>query len=252
MNEALPLAALGVLLVRPGAFVLATPIFGGQFVPQPIRLALTVILAVLMFPAVTLPEPQSYAGVARIVAAEMIVGLALALAIRVLVAGAELAGYVAGFQIGFSYAALVDPQTGARNNVVALLYGSMATVAFLGVNGHHALLRALARSYEALPPGAWTLDGLSGLAVTRMLGLVFIIGAQLAMPIVAVLFIVEVGLGLASRAAPSLNLMSLGFSLRLIFGLIVLALVIQVVPGAVVRYAPAALEAALRLVWGPR
>jgi len=250
MTEALPLAALGVLLVRPGAFVLGTPLFGGPFVPPPVRIALTVILAVLMFPAVALPDIPNYAGVARIVAGEMVIGLALALAIRVLVAGAELAGYVAGFQIGFSYATLVDPQTGARNNVVSLLYGSLATVAFLGVNGHHALLRALARSYEALPPGAWALDSLSALAVTRLLGLVFLIGVQLAMPIVVVLLIAEVGLGLASRAAPSLNLMTLGFSLRLAVGLLTLAVIIQVVPGAVAQYAPTALEAAMRLIWG--
>lgn len=252
MNESFPLVALGILIVRPGMLIAATPIFGGTFVPAPVRLALTLILGVLLLPMVDAPPVTSGFGLALIVAAEAAIGLALALSIRALVAGAEFAGHVAGFQIGLSYAALVDPQTGARNNILAMMYGSLATIAFFGVNGHHALLRVLARSYEVLPPGGWRIHEGMAAAVTRLLGLVFMIGAQLAMPIVTVLLLVEVALGLASRAAPALNVMALGFPVRVGVGLLALAAGIQVVPGAVARYAPAAIEAALRLVWAPR
>lgn len=252
MNDAFPLVALGILIVRPGMLIAATPIFGGTFVPTPVRLALTLILGVLLLPLVDAPAITSGSRLALIVATEAAIGLALALSIRALIAGAEFAGHVAGFQIGLSYAALVDPQTGARNNILAMLYGSLATIAFFGVNGHHALLRVLARSYETLPPGGWSVHaGMAG-AVTRLLGLVFLIGAQLAMPIIIVLLLVEVALGLASRAAPALNIMALGFPVRVGVGLLALAVGLQVVPGAVARYAPAAIEAATRLVWAPR
>lgn len=252
MTDTFPLAALGVLLVRPGALVLATPVFGGSFVPVPVRIALTAILAVLLFPAVTVPDTLSPVGLAVVVAGETVIGVALSLAIRVLVAGAEFAGHVSGFQVGLSYAATVDPSTGSRNNVVTVLYGSLATVAFLGINGHHALLRALVHSYEAMPLGAWQLSTLSAETVTRMLGLVFLIGAQLAMPLIVVLLLVEVGIGLASRAAPALHVMTLGLPVRVAVGLLTLAVAVQVVPGAVSRYAPAALEAATRLIWPAR
>jgi flagellar biosynthesis protein FliR len=248
MNEALPLAAFGVLLVRPGTLIVATPIFGGAFVPTTIRVALTGILALVLFPTVHLPELNTTAAIVSAVAAETVTGLALALAVRVLVAGAEFAGYIAGFQIGLSYAAMVDPQTGTRSNVVAMLYSSLATVAFLATNGHHALLRALVRSYDMLPVGAWAIGTPTAVAVTKLLGLLFLIGTQLSMPIVIVLLLVEVGLGLASRAAPALNLMTLGFPVRIAAGLLALAVGVQVVPGAVVRYAPSVLETASRLV----
>jgi flagellar biosynthetic protein FliR len=91
-----------------------------------------------------------------------------------------------------------------------------------------------------------------GAAIVRLLGLVFLIGMQLAMPIVIALLLVEVALGLASRVAPALNLMTLGFPVRIGIGLLALAASIHVVPGAVARYAPAALEAASRLAWSPR
>jgi flagellar biosynthetic protein FliR len=252
MNDPLPLVALGILLVRPGMLILATPIFGGAFVPPHVRLALTVVLAVILLPAVNVPQPASALGLALVVAGEAAVGLALALSIRALVAGAELAGQVAGFQIGVSYAALVDPMTGARNNVLSLLYGSLAMVAFLGVNGHHELLRALVLSYDALPPGQWPMVAGMAAGVARLLGLVFSLGTQLAMPVIVVLLLVEVVLGLVSRVAPALNLMVVGFPLRVGVGLLVLATGIQIVPGAIARYAPGALEAAVRLAWVPR
>jgi flagellar biosynthetic protein FliR len=252
MNDPLALAALGILLVRPGVLVVATPVFGGAFVPAPVRVALTVVLGVLLMPAVPVTAPPSPAAAAVLVAGEAVIGLALSMSLRVLVAGAELAGHVAGFQIGISYAAIVDPMTGARNNVLSMLYGSLATITFLGVNGHHAMLRVLADSYAALPPGSWHLASSTVPAAARLLGVVFTLGVQLAMPLVIVLLMVEIVLGLVSRVAPALNLMVIGFPIRLGIGLLTLAVVIQVVPSAVVRYAPAAFEAATRLAWSPR
>lgn len=247
MNEALPLAALGVLLVRPGVLVVASPVFGGQFVPVPVRLALTAVLAVLMMPLVAVPAGLSSMALAAVVAGEAIIGFALAFSIRAIVAGAELAGHVAGFQIGMSYAALVDPQTGVRNNLTASLYASLATIVFFAINGHHAMLRALTQSYRALPPGQWHVADSTVGTVTRILGLVFLLGVQLAMPVVIVLLLVELALGLVSRVAPALNLMVFGFPIRVSVGLLALAAGIAVVPEVVRRYAPAALEAASRL-----
>jgi flagellar biosynthetic protein FliR len=249
VNDAFPLVALGIILVRPGVFIIATPVFGGTFIPPPVRIALTLALGVVLLPLVRTPVPSTVAALVLIVAGEAAVGFALALSIRALVAGAELAGHVAGFQIGIGYAAIVDPQSGVRNNVLSALYGTLATVVFLGINAHHAMLRALTRSYDLMPPGNWQANTGIGDAATRLLGIVFLLGMQLAMPVIIVLLIVEVALGLVSRVAPALNLMVIGFPLRLGVGLLVLAVGIQVVPGAIVRYVPAALDAAARLAW---
>jgi flagellar biosynthetic protein FliR len=252
VNDALPLVALGIILVRPGVLIVATPVFGGAFTPAPVRIALTLALGVVLMPLVPMPAPTSVAGLALIVAGEAAVGLALAMSIRALIAGAELAGHVAGFQVGIGYAAIVDPQSGARNNVLSALYGTLATIVFLGINAHHALLRALARSYDILPPGNWQANTGLAEAATRLLGIVFLLGVQLAMPVIIVLLMVEVALGLVSRVAPALNLMVIGFPLRLGVGFLVLAVGIQVLPGAIARYVPAALDAAVRLAWAHR
>jgi len=238
---------LGVLLVRPAALVAAAPPFGGSYTPAPVKIGLSLILAIVLAPTVAVPAMTGGAVIAVVVGRELLVGVALAMAVRVLIAGVELAGQLAGFQLGLAYAAAVDPQTGARNNVIASLYANLALFSFLALDAHHAVLRALARSYAAVPVGLGGVDAALGSMVARTLGAIFLIGAQLAAPIVVVLLIVELGLGLVTRAAPALNMMIVGFPVRLLAGLLVLAATVAIVPGVTRDVAPAVIDLATRL-----
>jgi flagellar biosynthesis protein FliR len=99
------------------------------------------------------------------------------------------------------------------------------------VNGHHALLRALAASYQGLPIGSGHIDGSIVDSVRETLGLVFTIGLRLAAPILLVMLIVEIVVGLISRSAPALNFMSVGAGARLILGLFVVSIALGTIPG---------------------
>jgi flagellar biosynthetic protein FliR len=246
--ETSAIARFGLLLVRPGLLVVSAPVFGGVHIPVPVRIGLGIMLGLAIAPIVPPPQQAGTAGLVLMVAGEALIGIALAFGLRVLLAAAELAGHLAGFQIGFSYAAIVDPQSGVRNNVVAALYANMAMLTFLGINGHHALIRALAGSYDELPIGAASLTGPLAPIVAHLLGLVFVTGVRLAAPVVTALLLVEVVMGLLARAAPSLNLLVVGTPVRLLAGMLALSAGIQVVPGVLATASTPALEAALRLV----
>jgi flagellar biosynthesis protein FliR len=247
-----PVIRLALLLVRPGALVLASPPFGGLYTPAPVKIGLSVVLGLALAPAVAVPGDITGAALGVILARELAIGLALAFAVRVLMAGAELGGQLAGFQLGFGYAAVVDPNTGARNNVLASLYSALTLFTFLALNAHHALLRALAESYRAVPIGFGHVDDTIARAVASLLGLVFVFGTQVAAPVVVVLLVTELAVGLVSRAAPALNLMVIGFPLRLLAGLVALAATIAVVPSMVARLVTPALEFAGRLAFAFR
>jgi flagellar biosynthetic protein FliR len=246
MIELPPIVRLALLLVRPGFLFLAAPLFGGAYAPPVLKIGLTLVLGISMIPLVPLPDALPPPALALVLLREALIGLSLGFAIRVLVAGAEFGGHLAGFQLGFTYASVVDPQSGVRNGVLSALYGTVAIVVFFAVNAHHDLLRALARSFEALPVGAGQVgDGLASI-VMRLLGLVFVLGAQLAAPVVIVLLVAELALGLLSRAAPTLNLMAQGFPIRLLVGLLALAAMVHVLPGAIARGVPRAIEIGVR------
>jgi flagellar biosynthesis protein FliR len=242
-----PVAVFGVLLVRPGVILALAPLFAGTYVPSRVKVALTVLLAVTLAPTVPVPPLDGGAGIAGVLVREMAIGLALGITVRALVAGAEFAGHLAGHQIGFTYAATVDPASGVRNGLLSSLYGMLATLAFLAVDGHHMVLRALVVSYQGLPIGGGRADDTLLAGVREVFALVFTVGVRLAAPVVLVLLVVEVGVGLISRAAPPLNFMVIGFPLRMLVGLVVLAVVIGVVPAVIAPLTERSVEMGLRL-----
>ena len=219
-----------LLLVRPGMVVMVAPALGGSYAPMHIKIALTVLLAATLAPSVAVPMAANDVSLTLLVAREAVIGLALALAVRALISAAELAGHLSGFQIGFSYAATIDPVSGARNAVVTSLYGLLALLAFFAIDGHHEVLRALAVSYAKLPIGAGHIDESILTSVRQMFALIFTVGARLAAPIIVVLLIVELAVGLISRSAPALSFMVIGYPVRLIVGLAVLAMMVSTVP----------------------
>jgi len=213
-----PILIFAIALIRPSVLVVGTPLFGGTFMPPMIRVGLIVVLGAFMAPLIGLPRQLESGLFVTLVLREVLIGAALAMSVRLLIAGAELGGHLSGFQLGLSYAALVDPQSGVRNNVLAALYGSMTMIVLLLTNGHHDVLRALAASYEALPLGAGAVAVDLGELVARMFGMMFTLGVRLAAPIIITLLLVEIALGSIARVAPTLNLMATAAPVRLLVG----------------------------------
>jgi flagellar biosynthetic protein FliR len=241
-----PFVRFGLLLLRPGMLVIAAPPFGAAYAPVPVRLGLTLLLSAALIPVVTAPVTVGLIDLVVVVARELAIGMSLALGIRALVAGAELAGHLSGYQLGFSYGSLIDPQSGVRNSMFAVLYANLALVTFFLVNGHHSLIRAMAASYSQIPIGVGHIDRSLLGAITGMLGVVFVVGVRLAMPLILVLLVVEVALGLIGRAAPGINLMVVSQPLRILIGLLVIASIIAMAPTLIGRYITPSLELGMR------
>ncbi len=246
MLDVTPLAHFGLLLIRPGMLLMLAPGIGGAFVPGQVKIGLTVLIALVLSPLVPIPPGNGNALITTIIAREVVIGLSLGFAVRALMAGAEFAGHLSGYQIGFSYGATVDPQNGVNNTMLATLYSMLATLGFLAINGHHMMLRALAVSYAGLPIGMGGISGTLLATVREILAMVFIVGVRLAAPIVIVLLVVEVAVGLISRTSPSLNFMIIGYPVRLVIGLFVLGALIGTIPAVTNSMLESALMLAMR------
>jgi len=238
------LAAFSLLLVRPGMIILGTPFFGAIQAPPQLRVGLTVLFAVMTAPFVTMPAALTTSELVLVILREVAIGAALTLAIQVLIAGAEFAGQFIGYQIGLSMGSLIDPQSGVRNNILALLYANVTTIICFATNTHHTLLRALTDSYAALPIGLGHVDATLAAQVAKTLGLVFVIGVRLAAPVIVVLLLVELALGLIARVAPALNVITAGAPIRVVVGLLVLAASMTALPSIVGRYVPSTFQLA--------
>nr|WP_052170550.1 flagellar biosynthetic protein FliR [Massilia sp. JS1662] len=213
-------------LTRILGLVAAAPVFGNTAVPMLVKTTLGVLLAAIIGP--TLPpvpavDPTSWAGI-LIVAQELLIGVAMGFAMRLVFAAVEFAGEVASSTMGFSFATFFDPSSAGRSSAISQFLALVATMAFLAMNAHLVLIEALAESFFTLPISATPMSLSAPLEMVRWGSRVFSAGLQIAMPIVAAMLITNIALAILTRAAPQLNLFGIGFPITLGAGFLIISL----------------------------
>ncbi len=222
--DQLPAWVVGFLwpFVRIGAMLSVAPLIGARTVPMRVRLmlalALTGILAPLTGPAPAI-DPVSLAGT-LVVANQVLIGLTMGLTLQVAFAALLLAGQFIAASMGLGLASAIDPQNGIQVPVIGQLYFLLGALIFLALDGHLMIVELLALSFETLPIAAVGLapEAFKGLAIWG--GVMFSEGLRLALPVLSVILLTNLALGVATRAAPQLNVFALGFAVMIILGFV--------------------------------
>jgi len=210
-------------LFRISAFFMAIPIIGTHLVPARIRAALAVLICFLLQPFLpSLPTIDLSASSASMVFQQIIIGLAMGFLLQIVFHVFVLAGQIISMQMGLGFASMNDPANGTSATVLSQFYLMLSMLLFLNVGGHLIAIRALVESFNVIPVGgalvfnadnAWYLVSI----VSWMFGCALLI----SLPAVTALLVVNIAFGVMTRAAPQLNIFSLGFPMTLLFGLIV-------------------------------
>lgn len=211
---------------RIAAFITTAPVFAARFVPARFKISLALGITLLIAPLVDTPRgiaPLSAEGVA-ITVQQMLIGFSIGFAFQVIFDSLAMGGQLLANSMGLSFAFNVDPQRGASTPVVGQLYMLLVTLSFLALNGHLALLEALTQGFTSMPIGA-TGIGSEHIWQIVMWGRQLFDGAlAVALPGMTALLIVNLGFGVMSRAAPSLNMFAVGFPITLVFGIAIVML----------------------------
>jgi len=208
---------------RIGACLMVAPMFGARFVPARTRIILAVAITALVVPLIPAPtiapfSPQAFVVVFQ----QLLIGVAFGFALQVVFDALALAGQLLANSMGLSFAFNIDPLRGSSTPALGQLYVILATLTFLALGGHLALLEMLVAGLYTLPIGTTGL-GQEGLWSLILWGGTLFSGAiGIALPGVTALLIVNLAFGVVSRAAPSLNLFAVGFPVSLVVGLLVL------------------------------
>jgi flagellar biosynthetic protein FliR len=214
-------------MLRIGAFLMASPAFGGRFVPAQVRVVATAILALpVMAGGVELPGPADLAGLQAIplVLTELAIGLVAGLVLTILFGAASLAGDRIAATAGLGFAAQYDASAGGQTPVVAQLFGLFLIMVFFSVDGHLAVIRIVLESYVAMPPGSEIDLPLMVQAGLIAGGRMFALGMAMMLPVVAVLLLLNMAVGVLTRSAPTLNIFSFGFPVTMTVTLVLLYL----------------------------
>jgi flagellar biosynthetic protein FliR len=207
---------------RIGACLMVAPVFGARFVPSRTRIILAVAITALVVPLIPAPtitpfSPQGFVVVFQ----QLLIGVAFGFALQVVFDALALAGQLLANSMGLSFAFNIDPLRGSSTPALGQLYVILATLTFLALGGHVALIEMLVAGLYSLPIGTTGLgqDGLWALILWG--GTLFSGAIGIALPGVTALMIVNLAFGVVSRAAPSLNLFAVGFPVSLVIGLLV-------------------------------
>lgn len=243
------------VFLRMSAMIALLPIFGDRPVLLRVRAGLSLVVSFLIFPFVETANAQVLTGsvVSLIVSmgGEVLIGIILGFAVRCVFSGIQYAGEVAGLQMGFFIANVLDPVESRQVSVIAEIQYMMALVIFLVVDGHHALFQAVNESFRVLPLGGLHITGPLVQTIFEWTRGVFVIALKIGAPIMAALIFTNVALGIVARTVPQINVFIVGFPLQIAVGFLFLGLSVPLFVALVVRLfsrIPGELGAVLRLL----
>ena len=209
--------------IRISGFIMVMPVIGSRLVSAYIRIGLATLLTIAVIP--TLPEMprvdllslQSY----LIAAEQLLIGISMAFLVQVLFQVFILAGQMIAMQMGLGFASMVDPANGIFVAIISQFYLMLTTLMFFAMNGHLVAIEVLIESFFVLPVSVqWRFQGafeIAALGTWLFASAIFV-----ALPAVTAILIINFAFGIMTRAAPQLNIFSLGFPFTMMMGLFIM------------------------------
>lgn len=234
------------LFLRIGAILLMIPVIGERTVPLTVKGGITILISLLLLPNVhaTFPDlrSESEAEIILLVIAmcsEVLIGIVIGFAAKIIFSGIQFAGEMIGVQIGFSVVSVIDPISSAQVSILSEFQYLVALLIYLAVDAHHTFIVAIADSYQFISPFAYHFSGSLARYIIIFSKELFVIAIKISAPIMAVLFFTNVALGIVARTVPQINIFIVGFPLQIAVGLTFLALMspffVTLVQGALTR-----------------
>lgn len=217
-----------LILVRVSSFFVALPFFSYRNIPAQVKIGLSVFISWIMFFHGDWPTLMLDGMFFLLILKEVLVGLTIGLIAMILIYAVQVAGGFIDYKMGFMIANVIDPQTGAQSPLTGSYLYTFALLFLLATNGHHLLLDGVFYSYQFIPMEQLFLPLGNEAVMMHALSSfskMFLIAFQMAMPIVGSLFLVDVALGMVSRAVPQVNVFVVGLPLKIIVGFIILFMV---------------------------
>ena len=214
-----------LIFVRIASFFITMPIFSYRTIPAQHRIGISALLAWIMYYTVSSPGFEIDGLFLLLVLKEAMVGLIIGFFAYMLFSAVQTAGGFIDFQMGFSMANVIDPQTGAQSPLMGQYLYTFALLFLLAIDGHHLLLNGIFYSYQLIPLTTEFLPFGDEQILTLMIHFFtqsFVIAFQMSIPIVGSLFLVDIALGIVARTVPQMNIFVIGFPIKIIVSLILL------------------------------
>lgn len=224
------------IMCRLTAFFFAMPMFTTSHIPTRFKIAFLAMTSFLLMPL----APEGWFGnamVARLdlltlmlfMLSEAALGLVVALVFMTAMEIFSFGGYLIDQELGYAMANLMDPGTEMETTVFSSFMVQLFIITFLVFNGHEEVVRIAASSLKTLPPGTYLLNADTVGGLTGLTARIFIVGLQLALPVMAVNLLLNISLGIMARIGEDFPVLMLSFALRFGLGFLVLGAMVPTI-----------------------
>lgn len=215
-------------MFRVAGLLSIMPVLGGGEVPVRARVALTLMITLIIIPSLgPMPaiDPLSLDSI-FITIQQLLIGVSMGLLVLIAFNAVTMAGESIAISMGLGFALMNDPQNGAQVPMVSQFYLVLATLLFLSLDGHHAILMLLNSSFQLMPVGK-PLGEDSFWIILRWGATVFYGALAIALPALTAMLTVNITMGIITRAAPQLNIFSVGFPITMTVGFFAIMLSLE-------------------------
>lgn len=222
--------------LRLSGLLLFAPFFGSAVIPARVKAGLALACTLLLYPLVS--DRLTAVDLSQwpmLVFTELLIGAAVGITASLVFDAVQMAGQVVSVQVGYSLISILDPQTQSESTVIATFHQTVAMLIFLRIGVPLYLLRVVARSFDYLPPQMGHLNPAFVTTIVHAGASVFILGVQLAAPVLSATLLADFALGLLGKASAQLPLMLLGPAVKSILGLLILAATLRYWPDMFAR-----------------
>lgn len=237
-----------LVLIRMGGLMAIGPVFGQSAIPANVRVMLVLVLSLVIVP--TLPDqatplPRTTPDYAYAAAAELALGFALGLGVFTILSGLQIAGELIDQQAGTALGGVFDPQSGSGSSPSSRILTLLGATVFLcmpPINGHLLMVAALVETFHTLPVGAACVSPGIVELLRDLVHQSLVLGLQVATPVLATMSLIALTMGFLGRSIPQMNLLVVGFPIRLLVAFLVLALTFSGASRALVDAVPLTID----------
>jgi len=220
-------------MLRISALLMSAPLFSLDAFNLRLRILMALVLTWLVYPLHRWPliDPVSAQGLLEVFN-QIAIGALMGLVLQIVVAAVVVAGQSISSAMGLSMANMIDPNLG-NVPVVSQFLLLLASLVFVGFGGHAVLLGLVSESFYTLPMGTSVLNQAVFGRIVQWSAMMFLGALLMALPVMVFLLFINVGLGIVTRAAPSLNIFAVGFPAMILAGFLILILSMDVIGGRI-------------------
>jgi len=215
-----------LVLMRMSGAILLNPLFGRRNVPNMVKAGMTLMLSLML----SFSASDDYAAADTLLAfilkavSEFAIGYAIALVMNMFLSVLHIAGDQIDMQMGMGMGRAYDPGSNVTSPMTASVYYTFLILLFFATNGHITFYKLLSDSFTAIPCGSEVNFSAVAGAVLGLFSNTLVLALKFALPIIAIEFFTEMGLGIMSRAVPSINILAVGIQLKMLVGLLILGI----------------------------